>query len=235
MSPLADLGICANARNERQHRLTQKGPQTPILALHRRIAGDRYTASVASDVTRIITAIDRGDPEAAKQLLPIVYTELRRLAASRMKQEGAGHTLQATALVHEAYLRLLGPEDGPAQHFDGRGHFFAAAAEAMRRILVERARARGAAKRGGGLKKLQLDPDALLVDEVPGELLDLDDALDRLAAQDPIKARLVTLRFFGGLTQQQAAATLGIPPTTADRHWAYARAWLFHAIGGNET
>ena len=193
------------------------------------------------EVTRILQAIDAGDPQAAAGLLPLVYDELRRLAEARLGRERPGQTLQATALVHEAYLRLVGGGEGAAEssqkvregRWDGRGHFFAAAAEAMRRILIDRARARGAAKRGGGFRRLSLDAAALLADEAPAELLDLDDALRRLEAEDPQKAELVKLRFFAGLTLPQAAAVLGISPTTADRHWAFARAWLYHELSGN--
>lgn len=185
---------------------------------------------MAHDLTRVIEAIDHGDRAAAAELLPLVYAELRDLAAQRLAHERPGQTLQATALVHEAYLRLLGPQGRSAHGWQGRGHFFAAAAEAMRRILVDRARARGAVKRGGGLRRLTLDPDAVLLEPVPAEVLDLDEALTRLAAEDATKAELVKLRFFGGLTLEEASAALGISPTTADRHWAYARAWLFDAL-----
>lgn len=182
------------------------------------------------DVTRILNAIEEGDTQAAEQLLPVVYDELRKLAAQRMKQEATGHTLQATALVHEAYMRLVGEHSGQDVQWDGRGHFFAAAAEAMRRILIDHARAKGAVKRGGGLQKLQLEPGDLTIENAPAELLDLDDALIKLAKEDPVKADLVKLRFFTGLTLDDAAAVLDISPATADRYWAYARAWLFDAI-----
>ena len=180
-----------------------------------------------SDVTRILTAIDSGDTEAARSLLPLVYDELRQLAARRMAKEAAGHTLQATDLVHEAYLRLVGPRE---QTWEGRAHFFAAAAEAMRRILIDHARAKGAVKRGGALRKVQLDASRLTLGDVPVELLDLDESLGKLAQEDPAKAELVKLRFFGGLTLNDAARVLGISPATADRHWSYARAWLYHDI-----
>jgi RNA polymerase sigma factor (TIGR02999 family) len=176
-------------------------------------------------------SVDPGATEhPADQLLPLVYTELRKLAQQRLQQEPAGQTLQATALVHEAYLRLLGPAGKDAGGWEGRGHFFSAAAEAMRRILVDRARARGAAKRGGGYQRLDLNTSKLSIDEVPAELLDLDAALDRLAAEAPQKADLVKLRFFAGLTLPQAAELLNISITTANRHWAYARAWLHAAM-----
>lgn len=180
-----------------------------------------------NDVTRYLTAIEAGDPQAAANLLPLVYDELRKLAALRLTQERPGQTLQATALVHEAYLRLLGP-DGESLDWANRGHFFAAAAEAMRRILIDNARRKEAAKHGGGLDRADL-PQEIAGEsgtDLEDELIALDQALSRLAAQDPIKARLVELRYFGGLTGDQAAKALGISPKTADRHWAFARAWL---------
>jgi RNA polymerase sigma factor (TIGR02999 family) len=159
-----------------------------------------------------------------------VYDELRRLAAQRMAREGAGHTLQATALVHEAYLRLVGSNGPDVARWDSRGHFFAAAAEAMRRILIDRARAKGALKRGGNARRLQLDQDPLASDDVSAELLELDGAITKLAAEEPIKAELVKLRFFAGLTLEEAARMLDISPATADRYWAYARAWLYNEM-----
>ena len=180
------------------------------------------------DVTRILSAIERGDPAAAEKLLPLVYDELRKLASQRLSQEKAGQTLQATALVHEAYLRLVNVQH--VQQFCGRGHFFAAAAEAMRRILVESARRRKSQKRGGGWIRDELD--AVAAPEPDDELLALDEALQELAAIDPAKAKLVELRYFAGLTSDQAAEALDISPSTADRHWAYARAWLRAAIQG---
>jgi RNA polymerase sigma factor (TIGR02999 family) len=178
-----------------------------------------------SDVTRLLEAAHRGDQQAAADLLPLVYRELRQLAAAKLAQEGAGQTLDATALVHEAYLRLVGD-----QQFDGRGHFFAAAAEAIRRILVEQARRKQAARRGGGRQREDIDPDQIAAPAPDEELLALHEALDRFAEQHPEKAELVKLRYFAGLTADQSAAALGISPSTADRHWAYARAWLRRAM-----
>ena len=180
-----------------------------------------------SDVTRILTAIERGDPRASQDLLPLVYDELRRLAQQQMNRERSDHTLQATALVHEAYMRLV---DRPEPDWPCRRYFFAAAAEAMRRILIDRARAKGALKRGGRHLRLRLDQDPLASAELSGELLDLDEALTKLAAEDAQKAELVKLRFFAGLTMDEAAGALGISPATADRHWRYARAWLYREM-----
>jgi len=180
------------------------------------------------EVTRVLSAIEQGDPQAAEQLLPLVYDELRKQAAAKLAQEKPGQTLQATALVHEAYLRLVGAAGG--RSFKDRGHFFAAAATAMRRILIENARRKQTEKRGGGLQRHELD--GVAVPEPDQELLALDEALEKLAATDPVKARLVELRYFAGLTGDQAAEVLGISPTTADRHWAYARAWLQAEVRG---
>jgi RNA polymerase sigma factor (TIGR02999 family) len=177
-----------------------------------------------SEVTRILSAVEQGDPHAAEQLLPLVYEELRKLAAARMADENSDHTLQPTALVHEAYLRLV--DAGAAREWDGRGHFFAAAAEAMRRILIDAARHRRAGKHGGGHQRVNLLDAELAVDSGGDDLFALDDALARLAVRDPQVARLVELRFFAGLTVEEAAAGLGIPTRTAFRHWAFARAWL---------
>jgi RNA polymerase sigma factor (TIGR02999 family) len=181
-----------------------------------------------NEVTRILSAIDQGDQRAADQLLPLVYDELRKLASDKLCHEVPGQTLQATALVHEAYLRLVGPQKPNA--FKDRGHFFAAAASAMRRILIDNARRKRTQKRGGGLKRQPLE--ALPAPEQDHEILALDEALKRLAETDSLKARLVELRYFGGLTSDQAAKVLGISPTTADRHWAYARAWLQAEVRG---
>jgi len=184
-----------------------------------------------NDVTRILSAIEEGDPQAAEQLLPLVYDELRKLAAQKLTQEKPGRTLQATALVHEAYLRLVDADK--TQHWNSRGHFFAAAAEAMRRILVERARKRGRLKRGGDRQRLDLDAVQLSVKEVSDDVLALDDALTELTQQHPQKAELVKLRYFAGLTVAEAAQVLGIATSTADRYWTYARAWLYRRIVGD--
>jgi RNA polymerase sigma factor (TIGR02999 family) len=181
-----------------------------------------------SDITRILSAIDEGDPLAGEQLLPLVYDELRKLATQRLAREKPGHSLQATALVHEAYLRLVGAEQ--AQHWDGRGHFFAAAAEAMRRILVESVRRKKRKKRGGDGERAPLDQIEMALPPPDDDLLALDDALTRLAAERPEVAELVKLRFFAGLTMDEAAETLAISPATAYRQWNYARAWLFRAL-----
>jgi RNA polymerase sigma factor (TIGR02999 family) len=180
-----------------------------------------------SEVTQILSAIDAGDPHAAAQLLPLVYDELRRLAAQRLAQEKPGQTLEATGLVHEAYLRLVG--DGRGQHWDHRGHFFAAAAEAMRRILVDVARRKQAIRHGGGRRRVPLH-DHHRITQSPDALLTLDDALSRFAAEEPAKAELVKLRFFAGLSTPEAAAALGISLATAERWWAYARTWLFSEL-----
>lgn len=182
-----------------------------------------------ADVTHILSQLAAGDPSGADKLLPLVYEELRKLAALRLENERNGQTLQATALVHEAYIRLVGP-DGKSQGWNGRGHFFGAAAEAMRRILIDRARTKVAAKRGAGAVRLVMDPDLLASQEAPAELLDLDEALGRLAEVAPEKAELVKLRFFAGLTLEEAAQVMGISETTAKRHWNYAKAWLYKAL-----
>jgi RNA polymerase sigma factor (TIGR02999 family) len=183
-----------------------------------------------SEVTRILAAIERGDVRAADELLPLVYQELRQLAAQKMSQEVPGQTLQATALVHEAYIRLVGGED---QNWSGRGHFFAAAAEAMRRILIDIARRKKRLKYGGDRKRVDLDRAALATDDnlSADSLIALDEALEKLSKRDKVKADLVKLRYFAGLTIEQSAEALGISATTAKRYWAYARAWLVREVG----
>jgi RNA polymerase sigma factor (TIGR02999 family) len=186
-----------------------------------------------SDVTQILSAIEQGDPSAAEQLLPLVYEELRKLAAQKMAQEKPGQTLQATALVHEAYIRLVDVEK--AQHWNSRGHFFGAAAEAMRRILLNRARDKGRMKRGGHLKRLDFDRAEIAADTPDDDLLALDEALERLAEENRECADLVKVRFFAGLSVEEAATAIGISARTAKRHWAYARAWLFDALRHDEN
>jgi RNA polymerase sigma factor (TIGR02999 family) len=183
-----------------------------------------------NDVTSILSEIEQGDSQASERLVPLVYDELRRMAAQRLAQEKPGQTLQATALVNEAYLRLVGPAE--ARRWDSRGHFFAAASEAMRRILVENARRKGREKHGGGRRREFAELDALDAGEPPPDILALHEALEEFALHDPIKAKLVELRFFGGLTLEQAAACLDISLSTADRGWRYARAWLYAAMTG---
>jgi RNA polymerase sigma factor (TIGR02999 family) len=185
-----------------------------------------------SEVTRILSALEQGDPTAAEQLLPLVYDELRQLAAQRLAQEQPGQTLDATALVHEAYLRLV--DGDKAQHWNSRGHFFAAAAEAMRRILVEQARRKQSLKRGGPRRRIELDDLAGTTQE-PDDLLALDEALEQLATADPPAAELVKLRHFAGLTVPQAAEVLGVSPRTADFLWAYARAFLLRCLVGDNA
>jgi RNA polymerase sigma factor (TIGR02999 family) len=185
-----------------------------------------------SDVTHILVAIDRGDPHAAAQLLPLVYDELRKLAAAHMAQEKPGQTLDATGLVHEVYLRLVDVEK--VQHWDSRGHFFAAAAEAMRRILVESARKKQRLRHGGAVRRVDLQEVASLADTPHDDLLALDEALTRLAAREPAKAELVKLRYFAGLSIDEAADLMRISRTTAKRYWAFARAWLLAEIDDAE-
>jgi RNA polymerase sigma factor (TIGR02999 family) len=185
------------------------------------------TIDGVSDITRILEAVQRGEPQAAEELLPLVYDELRRIAAYKMAQESPGHTLQPTALVHEAWLRMIG---GGNEHFDGRAHFFAVAAEAMRRILVESARRKHSQKRGSGARREELNESHLVENAPSEEILAVDDALDLLAAEDPTSAHLVKLRYFVGMTMEEAAATLGLSQRTAERLWTYARAWLRRKI-----
>lgn len=187
----------------------------------------RCTISRMADVTQILAAIEQGDPHVAAQLLPLVYDELRKLAAQRLAQEKPGQTLEATALVHEAYLRLV--DTKKAQHWNSRGHFFAAAAEAMLRILVDNARRKRRPKHGGDRKRVELD-EALSIADRQDDILALVEALTQLAAEQPVKAELVKLRYFGGLSLEEAAACLGISPATAKRYWAVARAWLYAAL-----
>ena len=180
-----------------------------------------------SDVTQILERVQKGDGHAAEELLPVVYQELRKLAASRMANEAAGNTLQPTALVHEAWLRLVGKEN---PKFGGRAHFFAAAAEAMRRILIDRARRKRAVRHGGGQVRLDIEQLDLASPDADDQLLAVNDALDKLAAQDPIEAELVKLRYFVGMTVEEAASLLDISPRTARNYWAHARTWLYHEI-----
>lgn len=185
-----------------------------------------------NEVTQILSDLAHGDAHAAGQLLPLVYDELRKLAAARMAEEAPGNTLNATALVHEAYLRLVEPAD--AARWQTRGHFFAAAAEAMRRILVDRARRKKTTRHGGGWVRRDLEPDLPSAPEPRDDLIALDQALDQLAADDPVKAELVKLRYFAGLTLAEAAEALGMSERTAGRHWTYARAWLRRAVEGSD-
>jgi len=186
-----------------------------------------------SDVTSILSQIEQGDPLAAEKLLPLVYDELRKLAAAKLSQEKPGQTLQATALVHEAYLRLVGRQQ--MQNWNSRGHFFGAAAEAMRRILVESARHKQREKHGGGMQRVDLGQVAEIGDEKAEELLALDATLQQLAVDEPLIAQVVQLRYFAGLTIEQVAEALGISVRTANRHWAFAKAWLFQQLGGQKT
>jgi RNA polymerase sigma factor (TIGR02999 family) len=191
---------------------------------------------LVSEVTRILSAIEQGDPHAAEHLLPLVYDELRKLAAHKLAQERPGQTLQATALVHEAYMRLVGSQDaaaGQEKRWEDRKHFFAAAAEAMRRILIDRAREKRSVKRGGNRQRLDIDAIDLATTAPPDQLLALDEALTKLARGDPAAAQLVKLRYFAGLTVEEAGKALGISTATAYRHWNYARAWLHAELREN--
>ena len=188
-----------------------------------------------TNVTQILSRIGSGDPAASEQLLPLVYNELRQLAAAKLAQELPGQSLQATALVHDAYLRLVGPADQVPAQWDSRGHFFAAAAEAMRRILVERARHKSRMKHGGEWQRVDLD-SACAVSEAPSvDLLALDEALTMLATNQPAKAELVKLRFFAGLTMPEAAAAMDISLATAERYWTFARSWLYAQMAESRT
>jgi RNA polymerase sigma factor (TIGR02999 family) len=186
-----------------------------------------------SNITQILQQIESGDPSAAAELLPLVYDELRKLAAAKLAHEKPGQTLQATALVHEAYLRLVGDSRQP-ESWDSRGHFFAAAAEAMRRILIDGARAKGRQKRQGDRRRFDIDAIDVAVQASPDQLLAIGDALDKLEREDPAVFELVKLRYFAGLNVEQAAAALGISPATAYRHWNYARAWLYEELLGQD-
>jgi RNA polymerase sigma factor (TIGR02999 family) len=199
-----------------------------VLEIDRRRFFGVRCISMSSDVSRILLAVERGDSSAASQLLPLVYKELRRLAGQRLAREPAGLTLDATSLVHEAYIRLVDQDQQP--RWENRGHFFAAAAEAMRRILVESARRRHSQKRGGEFERVELHDQAAVVPSAADDVLALNEALDRFAAVDARAAALVKLRYFGGLTLRDASECLGIAPRTADALWAYSRAWLFDAM-----
>jgi RNA polymerase sigma factor (TIGR02999 family) len=183
-----------------------------------------------SDVTQILSRIESGDPSAAEQLMPLVYDELRKLAAARLAHERPGQTLQATALVHDAYLRLIGPADRDPQHWNDRGHFFAAAAEAMRRLLVERARHKKSIRHGGGQQRIDLETQLCISADGDATVLAINDALERLRAEEPEAAQVVTLRYFAGLTIKEAAAAMNVSVRTVNRHWTYARTWLYHEL-----
>jgi RNA polymerase sigma factor (TIGR02999 family) len=198
----------------------------------RRLADNDQASHPMNDVTRLLSAIEHGDPRASEELLPLVYEELRRLARQRLARENPGQTLQATALVHEAYLRLVDAEKG--QEWDSRGHFFAAAAEAMRRILVENARRKRSEKHGGRMERRDLDEVEIEVGVPPDDLLALDEALTKLAAEAPAKAEFVKLRYFTGLSVEEAGRVLGVSRATAERYWHYAKVWLFCELRGPE-
>jgi RNA polymerase sigma factor (TIGR02999 family) len=206
--------------------LTDSGEDSPLHFLS-------YWVPPMNEVTRVLSAIEGGDPHAAEQLLPLVYDELRKLAAQKLMQEKPGQTLEATALVHEAYIRLVDVEK--AQHWNSRGHFFAAAAEAMRRILVDQARKKKSRKRGGGLERLPLEEVDISAPQPAVDLLAVNDALEKFERLDKSAADLVKLRYYAGLTLPQAAEALGISSSTADRQWAYARAWLHAELRENDA
>jgi RNA polymerase sigma factor (TIGR02999 family) len=203
--------------------------------MHNRLTGVFQAVILVhmSEVTQILQSIEHGDPRAANELLPLVYDELRRLAAQKLAQEKPGQTLEATALVHEAYLRLVDVEK--AQHWNSRGHFFAAAAEAMRRILVESARRKQSLKHGGQRRRVDLDQAEAVAGALPEDLLALDEALERLNQHDPVAAKLVQLRYFAGLSIEQAAELQGLSTATAYRHWTFARAWLHAQLAGGRA
>ena len=194
---------------------------------------DHSDGACAAKVTSLLNEAGAGDPRASADLLPLVYEQLRALAARKMRQERPDQTLQATALVHEAYLRVV--DGAKVQPWENRWHFFAAAAEAMRRILLDNARSRGRLKRGGGMQRVDLDSVELTFQDPPDRLIALDEALTRLAERHPERARLVTLRYFGGLTHEEAAQAMGVSVSTADRHWAFARAWLYRRMASDES
>lgn len=201
--------------------------------IHWRVAAESGNGSKLSDVTHILEAIQQGDPRAADELLPLVYGELRKLAASKMANEAPNQTLQPTALVHEAWLRLVGTAN---PKFDGRAHFFGAAAEAMRRILIDKARRKRAVRHGGEHQRVDSEEAGITVpDENPDRLLAVNDALDKFAANNKVEAELVKLRYFVGMTNDEAAEALGISARTADNYWAHARAWLFHEIKSQQA
>jgi len=204
-----------------------------LITGHLRVMSRVGILGLMSEVTRILSAIEEGDPQASEQLLPLVYDELRKLAAQKLAQERPGQTLQSTALVHEAYLRLVvaqGTQVPRSGNWESRRHFFAAAAEAMRRILLDRARDKRRLKRGGSWRRLRLDQIDIPINNPPDDLLALDEALERLNQEDPLCAELVKLRFFAGLTLEEASRSLGIARRSADRYWAFARSWLYDAL-----
>jgi RNA polymerase sigma factor (TIGR02999 family) len=218
-------------------RLGARPPRVILAAFFLPLPSESVTVTQMSEVTLLLAAAAAGDRKAAADLLPLVYDELRRLAAQKLAHEQPGHTLDGTALVHEAYLRLVASplrEQGEEPQFDNRGHFFAAAAEAMRRILIDRARSKQRVRHGGDRRRVPLDQVRTAAETPDDELLDLDDALTRLAELDPVRAELVKLRFFAGLTMAEAAALLDISVATAERYWAFARAWLHSELSKGE-
>jgi RNA polymerase sigma factor (TIGR02999 family) len=224
------IGFLAGSALENEHTGNPQRSCCPIIDSSHPVPGATEYTNRMPDVTQILSAIEQGEPHAAEQLLPLVYDELRKLAAGRLAQEKPGQTLQATALVHEAYLRLVGQSE--EQHWDSRRHFFAAAAEAMRRILVDKARRKQSHKHGGDMARQDFDAVEIAIPEISEDVLALEEALIKLAATDKTAADLVQLRFFAGLPLAEAAQHLGISPRTVDRLWAYARAWLHQEIQG---